>query len=95
VWTDLAEDSWVRRLEDVKYNNISATRAAIYDRDHPRYPYKSHGQWLKAVYGLTACIMLMVFNKVEAFLTKPFNTVGFVYSYIGVSSPPNYSSLER
>lgn len=84
AWRDFADIVPVCRLREVKYNNISAAQAALYDRDHPRYPYKSHGQWLKAVYGMTTCLLLIVFNKVEAFLAHPFDIMGFIYSYIGV-----------
>lgn len=72
-------------LEDVKlYGNTSEAQAACYDRNHPRYPYKSHGQWLKACYGLVACIILVLFNGIAAFLERPFNVRGFVASYVGV-----------
>ena len=36
---------------------------------------------------MTACLLLMVFNKVEVFLAHPFDYMGFIYSYIGVSHP--------
>jgi len=73
------------RLADVKlYGNASEVQAAMYDRDNPRYPYKSHGQWLKACYGLVACILLVIFNGVGPFLEHPFDTRRFVASYIGV-----------
>jgi hypothetical protein len=57
----------------------------MYDRDNPRYPYKSHGQWLKACYGLVACLLLVIFNGVGTFLEKPFDTRMFIASYISVS----------
>lgn len=57
----------------------------MYDRDNPRYPYKSHGQWLKACYGLVACTLLVLFNGVGPFLEHPFDTRRFIASYIGVS----------
>tara|TARA_R110002060_G_scaffold23753_1_gene32285 strand:- start:467 stop:745 length:279 start_codon:yes stop_codon:yes gene_type:complete len=73
-------------LEDVKlYGNTSEAQAAMYDRDHPRYPYKSHGQWLKAAYGMVACTILLIFNGVAAFLEDPFDIRRFIASYIGVS----------
>lgn len=78
---------FIYRLEDVKlYGNASESQAAMYDRDHPRYPYKSHGQWLKAAYGMVACLILLIFNGVAAFLEDPFDTRRFIASYIGVSS---------
>jgi amino acid transporter len=66
------------------YGNASETQAASYDRNHPRYPYKSHGQWLKAAYGMSACIILVLFNGLKAFLEEPFGTREFISSYISV-----------
>ena len=84
----------MRSLADVKlYGNASEAQAAMYDRDHPRYPYKSHGQWLKACYGLVACTLLVIFNGVGPFLEHPFDTRRFIASYIGVSSPVRRRSL--
>ncbi|KAL5324908.1 hypothetical protein ACEPPN_006027 [Leptodophora sp. 'Broadleaf-Isolate-01'] len=77
--------SFFKTLEDVKlYGNASESQAAMYDRDHPRYPYKSHGQWLKAAYGMVACLILLIFNGVAAFLEDPFDTRRFIASYIGI-----------
>ncbi|KAL1953034.1 hypothetical protein VTO42DRAFT_3743 [Malbranchea cinnamomea] len=74
-----------RTLEETKnYGTTSEMQAACYDRDHPRYPYKSHGQWLKAAFGLVACVILILFNGVAAFVTEPFNTRHFFASYIGI-----------
>lgn len=73
-----------RTLEDAKlYGNTSESQAANYDRDHPLYPYKSHGQWLKGCYGMAACIILILFNGVAAFL-DPFNIRKFVSAYISI-----------
>lgn len=74
------------RLEDFKtYGNTSEAQAPCYDRNHPRYPYKSHGQWLKALYGLVSCVILILFNGVDTFLERPFEFKRFVASYIAVS----------
>lgn len=70
------------------YGNTSEAQAAAYDRNNPAYPYKSHGQWLKASYGLFACSVLVVFNGVGAFLQRPFATRTFISSYISVFFPP-------
>jgi amino acid transporter len=56
----------------------------MYDRNHPKYPYKSHGQWLKACYGMVACIILVIFNGIGPFLENPFDMRRFIASYIGV-----------
>jgi len=72
-------------LEDAKlYGNTSESQAASYDRDNELYPYKSHGQWLKAAYGLGACAILLIFNGVSAFLENPFNVRKFIAAYISV-----------
>ncbi|TGO70495.1 hypothetical protein BELL_0717g00030 [Botrytis elliptica] len=74
-----------RTLEDTKlYGNASERQAAHYDRDHPRYPYKSHGQWLKGFYGMAACIILVTFNGVSAFLERPFDVRRFIASYVSI-----------
>lgn len=73
------------RLEEAKqYGNTSQTQAATYDRNHVRYPYKSHAQWLKAGYGMVACIIMLIFNGVDSFLTTPFDVRTFIASYISV-----------
>ncbi|RDW92329.1 proline-specific permease [Coleophoma crateriformis] len=77
--------NFFKTLNDFKlYGNTSESQAASYDRNHPRYPYKSHGQWVKAAYGMTACIILLIFNGVGSFLNDPFNANKFVASYIGI-----------
>ena len=73
------------RLEDVKrYGNASEAQAAMFDRNHPRYPYKSHGQWLKAAYGGVACAILLFFNGIAPFFQRPFDTKRFIADYIAV-----------
>ncbi|KAH6684577.1 proline-specific permease [Halenospora varia] len=77
--------SFFKTLEDAKlYGNASEAQTACYDRNHPRYPYKSHGQWLKAAYGMVSCMLLVVFNGIGAFLERPFNVRRFVSSYISL-----------
>jgi yeast amino acid transporter len=61
----------------------------MYDRNHPRYPYKSHGQWLKAAYGMVATMILVVFNGIGPFFENPFDGRTFVASYISVSFLPD------
>lgn len=75
-----------RRLREAKmYGNTSEAQAASYDRNNPAYPYKSHGQWLKAAFGLMACVLILLFNGVAAFLRRPFGVRTFISSYISVS----------
>ncbi|KAK2747294.1 hypothetical protein FQN57_002192 [Myotisia sp. PD_48] len=74
-----------RTLDDVKnYGNTSEAQAACFDRNHPRYPYKSHGQWLKGAYGLVSCVILILFNGIGAFLETPFNIRQFIAAYIAL-----------
>lgn len=68
--------------------DMSAAQAASYDRDSPLYPYKSHGQWLKAFYGFAGSCILLLFNSIPAFLEKPFNVRKFVSAYVGVCLAP-------
>ncbi|EGD94373.1 proline-specific permease [Trichophyton tonsurans CBS 112818] len=74
-----------RTLDEAKtLGNTSQAQSGCYERDHPRYPYKSHGQWLKGAYGLFSCLILIIFNGVGAFLETPFNVRHFLAAYIGV-----------
>ncbi|KAK3384730.1 amino acid transporter [Podospora didyma] len=74
-----------KSLEDAKlYANTSESQAASYDRDNQLYPYKSHGQWLKACYGMVTCVVLLLFNGVAAFVETPFNIRRFVSAYISI-----------
>lgn len=76
------------RLETAKLSgNTSESQAASYDRDNSLYPYKSHGQWLKAFYGFAASTILVLFNGIPAFIDEPFNVRRFVSAYAGVSLP--------
>ncbi|EFE33735.1 uncharacterized protein ARB_07200 [Trichophyton benhamiae CBS 112371] len=75
----------ISRLDEAKtLGNTSQAQSGCYERDHPRYPYKSHGQWLKGAYGLFSCLILIIFNGVGAFLETPFNVRHFLAAYIGV-----------
>ncbi|KAK3319967.1 putative amino acid transporter, partial [Cercophora scortea] len=77
--------AFFKTLEEAKlYGNTSELQAASYDRDNQLYPYKSHGQWLKACYGMVACIILLFFNGVSAFVENPFNTRRFISAYISL-----------
>jgi len=54
-----------------------------YDRDSPSYPYKSHGQWLRAGYGLFGCFLLAFFNGWRS-LFHPLSSADFLACYISV-----------
>jgi amino acid permease len=57
-----------------------------YDRnDDHFYPYKSHGQYLRAWYGLGACFIFALFNGWQSVIS-PMSPNDFVASYINVSS---------
>jgi amino acid transporter len=56
-----------------------------YDRENDRfYPYKSHGQYLRAWYGLCGCVLIAFFNGWRS-LIPPMSVADFVASYINVS----------
>lgn len=83
---------YTQSLQEAKlYKNTSEAQASTYDRDNILYPYKSHGQWLKACYGLVACILLIIFNGVASFLRNPFHVQKFIAAYISVSFFPRLS----
>jgi amino acid transporter len=56
-----------------------------YDRDSPSYPYKSHGQWLRACYALLGCFLLTFFNGWRS-LAHPLSSADFLACYISVRS---------
>jgi hypothetical protein len=64
--------------EDNRISNHTA-----YSRDHEYYPYRSHGQVFRAVYGLAFSIFLIFFTGWQSF-AKPFDRNEFVASYISV-----------
>ncbi|KAI0407617.1 amino acid permease-domain-containing protein [Xylaria palmicola] len=55
----------------------------LYDRQNPQYPYKSHGQWLRAIYALFGCSVLILFNGWRTF-SPPFSAGDFVACYVGI-----------
>ncbi|RWA09831.1 hypothetical protein EKO27_g5272 [Xylaria grammica] len=55
----------------------------LYDRQNPQYPYRSHGQWLRAAYALFGCSVLILFNGWRTF-SPPFSAGDFVACYIGI-----------
>ncbi|EON61596.1 hypothetical protein W97_00811 [Coniosporium apollinis CBS 100218] len=54
-----------------------------YDRNRSLYPYKSHGQWARAMYGLVASALLALFNGWQTFV-RPMDHRDFIASYISL-----------
>ncbi|KAI1862630.1 uncharacterized protein JN550_010155 [Neoarthrinium moseri] len=55
----------------------------LYDRDGPQYPYKSHGQYIRACYALFGCSVLILFNGWRT-LVPPTGIQDFVACYIAL-----------
>ncbi|KAI9893089.1 MAG: hypothetical protein M1814_000636 [Vezdaea aestivalis] len=62
---------------------IPSPSGHLLNRNAPTYPYKSHFQYLRALYGLIACGLLAIFNGWRSFL-NPFSAADFIASYISV-----------
>jgi amino acid transporter len=65
-----------------------------FDRNSPGYPYKSHGQWLRAWYALSGCFLLVFFNGWRS-LASPMSTGDFLGCYISVSSNTTNQFLKQ
>jgi amino acid transporter len=63
--------------------NLSPEMRSFYKRTARQYPYRSHLQWIRAAYALTACILLALFNGWRTFVS-PMSNKDFVASYIAV-----------
>jgi len=48
-----------------------------------QYPYRSHLQWLRALYGLVICVLMIVFGAWRTVI-PPFSSADFVASYIAI-----------
>jgi hypothetical protein len=71
------------RGEDQRIDPNQDLRA--YDRDDDCfYPYKSHGQYLRAWYGMCGCFLIVLFNGWQSFVS-PMSIDDFLASYINVS----------
>jgi hypothetical protein len=68
-------------------NNINSQSRVFYNRRSRRYPYRSRGQQGKAIYALTWCSLLAVFNGWRSFVS-PFSCPDFIASYISVRFVP-------
>ncbi|KAK3983867.1 amino acid permease-domain-containing protein [Cladorrhinum sp. PSN332] len=47
------------------------------------YPYRSHLQWLRALYALVMCVLLLMFQGWRSFVS-PMDKEGFVAAYIAI-----------
>src|SRR2546430_17122901 len=64
--------------EDV---NVTTNEGTFLNRNANDYPYKSHLQWLRAAFGLSSCLLLILFNGWRSFL-PPFSHADFIASYL-------------
>ncbi|KAM7219229.1 hypothetical protein V8F06_005398 [Rhypophila decipiens] len=73
-----------RTLNSAREAAPSTDQASLYDRDSPTYPYKSHGQWLKAAFGCAGCIIVLLFNGVPSLLQLPVDISRFMAAYVTI-----------
>ncbi|KAH8671349.1 amino acid permease-domain-containing protein [Xylariales sp. PMI_506] len=64
-------------------NKDSPEVRQLYDREHPQYPYKSHGQYIRACYALFGCTVLVLFNGWRTFV-PPMSVNDFIACYIAL-----------
>jgi amino acid transporter len=69
------------RLDDEL--NLTPETRTHYDRNAPRYPYRTHLQWIRAVYALVGCTILLIFHGWRTLLS-PVIVDDFVASYIPI-----------
>ncbi|KAK3941891.1 amino acid permease-domain-containing protein [Diplogelasinospora grovesii] len=55
----------------------------LYDRSSPQYPYRSHGQYLRAWYALLGCTLFIIFNGWRTFV-PPMNIADFLGCYVAI-----------
>ncbi|KAM7188480.1 Amino acid permease domain containing protein [Rhypophila sp. PSN 637] len=64
--------------------NLTPEMRFQYDRENKRqYPYRSHLQWLRALYSLVFCLLMILFQGWRT-LVDPVSGEDFVASYIGI-----------
>lgn len=72
---------------DIELNIPPGREAALRNRykrkNNKSYPYYSHLQWLRALYGLVFSVLLILFGGWRSFI-HPFSLDDFVASYIAV-----------
>lgn len=65
--------------------NLTPEMRFQYNRENKRqYPYRSHLQWLRALYALVFCLLMILFQGWTT-LVRPVSGADFVASYIAVS----------
>ena len=62
---------------------IHSSGGTVLNRNASDYPYKSHLQWARAVYGLVGCSLILFFAGWKSFL-DPFSAANFFASYTNV-----------
>jgi yeast amino acid transporter len=62
---------------------VHTNDGAMLNRNASDYPYKSHLQWARAVYGLVGCSLVLFFYGWKSFLA-PFSAPDFFASYTNV-----------
>lgn len=65
-----------------------------YKRSAKRYPYRSHLQWIRALYGLVFCSLMIIFQGWRT-LIPPATIQDFVASYISVSDGTSGARNDR
>jgi amino acid transporter len=65
--------------------NLTPEMRNFYKRSAKQYPYRSHLQWIRAVYGLVGCSLLALVQGWRTFIA-PMSVRDFIASYIAVSS---------
>ncbi|KAK3381753.1 amino acid permease-domain-containing protein [Podospora didyma] len=62
---------------------ITADERFKFGRKNLQYPYRSHLQWLRALYALIFCLLLLLFQGWRS-VYSPFDAEDFVASYIAI-----------
>jgi amino acid transporter len=63
--------------------NLTQETRTFYKRAARQYPYRSHLQWIRAVYAFVGCTLMIIFQGWHTFLS-PMKTAEFVAIYIGI-----------
>lgn len=63
--------------------DLDQERRDFYKRSGAQYPYRTHLQWIRAVYAFFGCTLMLIFQGWRTFLS-PMSRDDFVASYIAV-----------